>query len=62
MLRLAAFADEIAPALDIQIEHCLSNGVRAIELRGVDKINVLDFDDALLARIKDALALSLIHI
>jgi sugar phosphate isomerase/epimerase len=56
MLRLAAFADEIAPALDIQFEHCLSNGVRAIELRGVDNINVLDFDDTLLARIKAALA------
>jgi len=56
MLRLAAFADEIAPALDAQIEHCLGNGVRAIELRGVDGINVLDFDDALQARIKDALA------
>ncbi len=56
MLRLAAFADEIAPALDAQIEHCLNNGVRAIELRGVDEINVLDFDDALRSRIKDALA------
>jgi len=56
VLRLAAFADEIAPALDVQIEHCLSNGVHAVELRGVDGVNVLDFDDALCARIKDALA------
>jgi len=43
MIRLAAFADEIDPKLDVQIEHCKKNGVTHIELRGVDGQNVLDF-------------------
>jgi sugar phosphate isomerase/epimerase len=56
MLKLAAFADEISPDLDVQIEHCKKNGVTHIELRGVAGKNVLDFDQALRAEIKHALA------
>jgi sugar phosphate isomerase/epimerase len=55
MLRLAAFADEISPSLNEQIAHCRANGVSAIELRGVDGKNVLDFDPGLRTRIKAAL-------
>ena len=43
MFKLAAFADEIDPNPDVQIEHCLKNGVRYIELRSAIGLNVLDF-------------------
>lgn len=56
MLRLSAFADEISPDLDEQIVHCRRHGVSHLELRGVNKINVLDFDPALRAEIKRKLA------
>lgn len=56
MLRLAAFADEISPDLDVQIEHCRKNGVTHFELRGVAGKNVLDFDAALRKEIKTKLA------
>jgi sugar phosphate isomerase/epimerase len=52
MLRLAAFADEISPDIDVQIEHCRKNGVTHIELRGAAGKNVLDFDQPLRAGIK----------
>ena len=53
MIQLAAFADEIDPNLDVQIEHCRLNGVTHIELRGVDNINVLDFTPAKRAEIRN---------
>jgi sugar phosphate isomerase/epimerase len=56
MLKLAAFADEIAPELDIQIEHLKKNGVTHFELRGVAGKNVLDFDAAMRQEIKSKLA------
>ena len=56
MLKLAAFADEISPDLDEQIEHCKRNGVTHFELRGVAGKNVLDFDNALRLEIKTKLA------
>lgn len=43
MLKLAAFADEISPDLDEQIRVCRANDVTHFELRGVNKLNVLDF-------------------
>jgi sugar phosphate isomerase/epimerase len=46
MLPLAAFADEIAPDLDTQLRVCLRHGVRKIELRSVDGVNVLDLTPA----------------
>ncbi len=55
-LKLAAFADEIANELDVQIAHCRKNGVTHIELRGVAGKNVLDFDAALRKEIKQKLA------
>lgn len=52
MLKLAAFADEISPDLDEQIRVCRENGVTHFELRGVNKINVMDFGRDLRAEIK----------
>jgi sugar phosphate isomerase/epimerase len=46
MLKLSAFADEIAPELPEQIRVCTENHVTHVELRSVDKINVLDFSAA----------------
>lgn len=65
MLKLSAFADEISPDLDEQIRVCKEIGVTHIELRGVNKINVLDFDAALRREIKtklDAAGLGVISI
>jgi sugar phosphate isomerase/epimerase len=56
MLRLAAFADEISPDLDVQIATCKKHGVTHIELRGVAGKNVLDFDKSMRAEIKKKLA------
>src|SRR5450755_4537835 len=55
MLKLSAFADEISPDLEQQIQTCKENSVTHFELRGVDGKNVMDFDDALKARIKKRL-------
>lgn len=52
MLKLAAFADEISPSLDEQIRVCRDNGVMYFELRGVNNLNVLDFDKTLRSEIK----------
>jgi sugar phosphate isomerase/epimerase len=52
MLRLSAFADEIDPDIDVQIEHCLRNGVTHLELRGAAGLNVLDFGKDLCREIK----------
>jgi sugar phosphate isomerase/epimerase len=56
MLRLAAFADEISPDLDLQIATCRKYGITHIELRGVAGKNVLDFDTSMRAEIKKKLA------
>lgn len=56
MLRLAAFADEISPDLDVQIATCRKHGITHIELRGVAGKNVLDFDKSMRADIKRKLA------
>ncbi|CAN5624168.1 hypothetical protein BH09PLA1_BH09PLA1_30920 [soil metagenome] len=47
MLKLAAFADEISPDLDEQIRVMRECGISHFELRGVNKINVLDFNSAM---------------
>jgi len=52
MWKLAAFADEISPDIDVQIEHCARNGIDFIELRGVAGKNVLDLDDTTRREIK----------
>lgn len=56
MLRLSAFADEISPDLDEQIRTCKENAVTHFELRGVNNLNVMDFDAALRAQIRTKLA------
>jgi sugar phosphate isomerase/epimerase len=55
MMKLAAFADEISPNLDEQIKVCVANGVEAFELRGVNNLNVLDFDKTLQREIRTKL-------
>jgi sugar phosphate isomerase/epimerase len=55
MLKLAAFADEISPDLDEQIRVCRANGVTHFELRGVNRLNVLDFPNDLRREIRDKL-------
>jgi 3-dehydroshikimate dehydratase len=56
MLKLSAFADEISPDIDEQIRVCLRNSVTHIELRMVNKINVLDLDAALCREIRAKVA------
>lgn len=46
MIRLSAFADEIADDLDEQIAVLLSEGIRYLDLRGVWGVNVLDLSDS----------------
>lgn len=55
MIRLSAFADEIAADLDEQIAVLRDEQIRYLELRGVWGLNVLDLDDAQVARVKRAL-------
>ena len=40
MITFSAFADEIGPDLDLQMGTCQANGVMAIDIRGIDDINV----------------------
>jgi len=55
MLRLSAFADEIAPQLTEQIRGCRECGITHFELRSVEGINVLDFDENLRQEIRSRL-------
>jgi 3-dehydroshikimate dehydratase len=56
MIRLSAFADEIAPDLDEQIAVLQSENIHYLDLRGVWGTNVLDLTDQQVATIKQALA------
>jgi len=40
MITISAFADEIGPDLDLQMDVCESQGVRWIDVRGIDNKNV----------------------
>jgi sugar phosphate isomerase/epimerase len=40
MIIFSAFADEIAPDLDVQMDTCQANGVRCIDVRAIDGKNV----------------------
>ncbi len=40
MITFSAFADEIGPDLDLQMDTCEANGVKCIDVRGIDGINV----------------------
>src|SRR5947209_4307669 len=55
MLKLAAFADEISPKLEEQVSFCKANAITHFELRSVSKVNVLDFDLAIRAQIREFL-------
>lgn len=43
MITFSAFADEIAPQLDVQMDTCQSHGIRCIDVRGIDGKNVSTF-------------------
>ena len=55
MVHLAAFADEIDPDINVQVEHMKLNGITHFELRGANGKNVLDFDDNLKKTVKSAI-------
>ena len=40
MIIISAFADEIAPDLPTQMDVCAANGVRCIDVRAIDGVNV----------------------
>jgi sugar phosphate isomerase/epimerase len=58
MWTLSAFADEISPELDQQLETLAGESIRHLEFRGVWKKNVLDLSDAEIETVKAALARS----
>ena len=55
MFTLSAFADEISPDPQQQIDVLKSCGVRHIELRSILKTNVLDLTDLQVAELKSLL-------
>lgn len=55
MYILSAFGDEIDPAIDKQLDVMAAEGITALDLRGVDGINVLKMADEELKRVKAAL-------
>jgi sugar phosphate isomerase/epimerase len=56
MIRLSAFADEIAPDVNEQIAVLRSENIHYLDLRGVWDTNVLELTDTQVATIKQALA------
>jgi len=50
--RISAFADEISPDIQIQMDHLLENGVNFCALRGANKKNVMEFEDFQIKLIK----------
>ncbi|HEY0603000.1 MAG TPA: sugar phosphate isomerase/epimerase family protein [Herpetosiphonaceae bacterium] len=55
MWTLSAFADEISPDLDVQVETLLREGIMQLELRGVSGKNVLALTDAEVETVKATL-------
>jgi len=56
MFRISAFADEISPDPQVQVDVLKRSGVRHIELRSILKTNVLDLTDLQIAELKSLLA------
>jgi sugar phosphate isomerase/epimerase len=56
MWTLSAFADEIAPDLDVQLDTLAGESIRYLEFRGVWGKNVLDLTDSEIETVKAALA------
>ncbi len=46
MITISAFADEIGPDLTLQMQTCAASGVRHIDVRGIDGVNVSKFTPA----------------
>jgi 3-dehydroshikimate dehydratase len=55
MIRLSAFADEISPDLNEQVEVLLSEHIHYIDLRSAWKVNVVDFSQQHIEEIKHTL-------
>ncbi|MCR4851301.1 MAG: sugar phosphate isomerase/epimerase [Lachnospiraceae bacterium] len=53
--KLAAFADEASPQIDKQIEAMKENGIKLLEIRGVDGENVSDISAAKAKEVKNKL-------
>jgi sugar phosphate isomerase/epimerase len=51
---ISAFGDEIAPQLDVQLDVLEQLGIRNLDLRSVDNINIIDHSDAEIDRIEAA--------
>jgi len=58
MIQLAAFGDEISADLSEQVAVLQEAGIRYLELRSVDGINVLDLTDAQVTGIRQKLAMA----
>ena len=56
MIRISAFADEIAPDLDEQIASLSAEGIGAIDLRAAWGTPVLDLDEGQVARLERSLS------
>jgi 3-dehydroshikimate dehydratase len=55
MIRLSAFADEISPDLNEQVEVLLSEGIHFIDFRAAWHTNILDLSDEQVAKAKEIL-------
>ena len=55
MFILSAFADEISPDLDVQLDILDQEAIRHLEFRGVWSKNVLDLTDTEIATVKSTL-------
>lgn len=49
---MSAFADEISPSVDAQLDCLKANGVGMLDVRGAEGYNVMDFSPKLLAKVK----------
>ena len=49
MITISAFADEIGPDLDLQMDTCQAGGLKCIDVRGIDGINVSSMTPAQVA-------------
>jgi 3-dehydroshikimate dehydratase len=55
MIRLSAFADEISPDLNEQVEVLLSEGIHFIDFRGAWHTNILDLSDEQVVKAREIL-------
>ena len=59
---LSGFADEISPNLDVQIQTLTRLGVTGLDLRSIEKINVLDLDQATLESVRQKCSEAGLHV